>query len=40
MSRDIQMNSSPNDANFSAPKVVYTHKTNCGAKLQGALRLP
>lgn len=40
ISRDTQMNTSPNNANFSAPEVVYTHKINCGAKLQGELRLP
>lgn len=37
ITRDAQMNSSPNNANFSAPKVVYTHKINHGAKLRGEL---
>lgn len=40
ISRDTQMNSSPNNANFPAPRVVYTHQINCGAKPQGELRLP
>lgn len=37
ISRDAQMNSSLNNANFSAPKVVYTPKINHGAKLWGEL---
>lgn len=37
ISRDTQMNSSPNNANFSVPRVVYTPKINCGAKPQGEL---
>lgn len=40
ISQDTQMNTSPDNANFSVPKVVYTHKINCGAKLQGELWLP